>query len=568
MNEVSNFCNVDGNDQICVMNASNPCDSTDCCLICSTIDPTNQYDFPPFVPHVSQGSLGGKTISMNAYHAGGVLEYNAHNLYGFMEAIATQTALQTARPGQRAFMVTRSTYPGSGVYAAHWTGDNNSTWANLRESIITMNNLALFGIPMVGADICGFLGNTNAELCTRWIEVGAFSPFSRDHNGLDQIPQELYRWESVATASRVVLGLRYQLLPYLYTLLHNAHTTGATVLNAMWMHFPADPKTLYKDGQYMWSNGILFTPVLTMGATSVNGYFPTGVWYSLLNSAFIDSSAGGQSVVLDTPLEETNVHVRGGTILPMQNQDNTAMTTAAARLTPFALLVALDGDGLAKGSLYLDDGEQISLDTFSSVTYTAIPVDYLDDDDKEEENHVAGGTIQSSVITRLYSSPQIINKIQIKGVSTIKGDFTATPDTCAATMTWSTTAAAAAAAAATNMVTLAPEIIQHNDYSELVVTFDDLNLNIVSDFYLSWKCASSDDSTKKSDDDDEGWDAIPTYGQALIICAALAVLVGVTFGGYKFYLLHGRGAKASNSVPLIPSDESPAERSAGSLSIA
>ena len=208
MNEVSNFCNLDGNDQICVMNASNPCDSTTCCLICSTIDSTNKYYFPPFVPHVSQGSLAGKTLSMNSYHAGDVLEYDAHNLYGLMESVATQTALENARPGRRAFMVSRSTYPGSGVYAAHWTGDNNSSWVDLGESIITMNNLALFGIPMVGADICGFLGNTNEELCARWIEVGAFSPFSRNHNGLGQIPQELYRWDTVAASSRAVLGLK------------------------------------------------------------------------------------------------------------------------------------------------------------------------------------------------------------------------------------------------------------------------------------------------------------------------------------------------------------------------
>lgn len=230
------------------------------------------------------------------------------------------------------------------------------------------------------------------------------------------------------------------------------------------------------------------------------------------------------------------------------------MTTTAARLTPFVLLVALDGNGLAEGSLYLDDGEQISLDVYSSVSYDATSVDYAD------ESYAAGGIIQSTVITSLYSSPQVLTKIQIKGISTIKGDFAATPESCTATLTLS--------GATPTTVVLSPEIVQYNDYSELVVSLEDLNLNIVSDYSLSWKCVSSDDSGKNSNDDEEGWGSLPTYAQALIICSILVVLVGVTFGGYKFYVLHGGGTKKSHSSPLLPTNETPGERSAGSLSIA
>ena len=137
MNEVSNFCNDAGTSQICVLDPNNSCPDNSCCLICSTPEPDNQYDFPPFVPNTYMQTMSGKTVSMNAYHAGGVLEYNAHNMYGFMESIATRDALVSVT-GQRPFLLSRSTFPGSGSYAAHWTGDNAARWPDLAASIITM----------------------------------------------------------------------------------------------------------------------------------------------------------------------------------------------------------------------------------------------------------------------------------------------------------------------------------------------------------------------------------------------------------------------------------------------
>lgn len=142
-----------GGDQVCTLR-DDPTDCPDgCCLNCTTPEPQNQYDFPPFVPHISQGHMAGKTLSMAALHAGGVLEYNSHSLYGHMESIATRRALRSGS-SNRPFLLTRSTFLGSGAHSAHWTGDNAATWNDLAASIVTMNNMALFGVPMIGADIC------------------------------------------------------------------------------------------------------------------------------------------------------------------------------------------------------------------------------------------------------------------------------------------------------------------------------------------------------------------------------------------------------------------------------
>lgn len=503
---------------MCTLDPNVNCDgSTDCCLLCETPDPTNTLDFPPFTPHVAQGSLSAKTFAMSAIHANGVKEYDAHNLYGYMESIATQVALEAVN-NKRAFMVTRSTFAGSGKYAAHWTGDNMATWNDLSASITTMSNLALFGIPMVGADICGFLEDTTPELCTRWIQVGAFSPFSRNHNGLNDAPQELYRWDSVADASRTVLNLRYRLLPYLYTLMYNAHKKADTVLNAMWMHFPADRNTFFRDGQYMWSNGLLFTPVLVEGATSVEGYFPMGKWYSLFDTYLINSPEGGLFKEMNTPLMDTNVHMRGGTVIPTQEFK---MTTAEAKVTPVTLLVALDSSGSATGSLFMDDGEQIEVTTYSEVTYDVVTVN-------------GAISLTSNVISSLYDCPTCtLGAVEVFGVS---------GTVCSASLQTGTSVIEPSSI----FLALAPTT---SSYSSVTVTFDDENaVNVFSDHVMKISCTS--DSTS-SDGGDDGFTSLPAYAQGLIITTCIIFGVAIIFVAskvimFKNTMTDGRGSYSSH----------------------
>ena len=158
--------------------------------------------------------LDYKTLATNATHVNGLVEIDTHNFYALMEERATHLALLDIHPGKRPFIIGRGTFPSAGKWMGHWLGDNFSRWSYLHLSIQGILQFQLFQIPMVGADTCGFNENTDEELCNRWSQLGAFSPFYRNHNTRGAIGQEPYRWESVANAAKTAIGVRYSLLNY------------------------------------------------------------------------------------------------------------------------------------------------------------------------------------------------------------------------------------------------------------------------------------------------------------------------------------------------------------------
>uniref|UniRef100_A0A669BLK2 alpha-glucosidase n=1 Tax=Oreochromis niloticus TaxID=8128 RepID=A0A669BLK2_ORENI len=326
---------------------------------------------PPYMPPLESKHLGlnHKTLCMNSEQilsdGTRVRHYDVHNLYGWSHTKPTYDAVLDVT-GKRGIVVTRSTYPSSGKWAGHWLGDNNASWDQLYKSIIGMMEFSLFGISYTGADICGFFNKADYEMCLRWMQLGAFYPYSRNHNGKGNPRQDPVAWDKpFADASRDVLNIRYTLLPYLYTLMYEAHTKGNTVIRPLLHEFVDDKTTweIYK--QFLWGPALLISPALDPGVTNVNGYLPNARWYDYHTAR--DVGVRGQMIDMPTPLDHINLHIRGGYILPWQKPEN---TTYYSRKNPLGLIVPLSDSGTAEGSLFWDDGEGI--DTVETNKYLLI----------------------------------------------------------------------------------------------------------------------------------------------------------------------------------------------------
>ncbi|XP_047993102.1 lysosomal alpha-glucosidase-like isoform X1 [Leguminivora glycinivorella] len=316
----------------------------------------------PYKPHTSGADgLRSKTICMDAQHYAGT-HRDWHNLYSLTEAIATDFALTEIR-GKRPFIISRSTFAGSGRYAGHWSGDVFSEWHDMAMSIPEILSFSLFGIPMMGADICGFNGDTTVELCKRWMQLGAFYPFSRNHNSDRSIPQDpVSLGPEVVAASRQALRTRYRLLPYYYTMFWRAHVAGETVARPLFFETPDNPVTHDIDAQFLIGPYLMISPILEQGARTTRAYFP-GVWYHLQDGSAL---AQDQWNTLD---ENQTVSVRGGGIIPLQAPPLGAVSTARARSSPLQLLAAAAARRAA-GALYWDHGD--TLNSYEEKQYSHI----------------------------------------------------------------------------------------------------------------------------------------------------------------------------------------------------
>src|SRR6185503_8609525 len=242
------------------------------------------------------------------------------NVFALLMARATYEGLERLRPNQRPYVITRAAYAGIQRYSTMWTGDTNSTWEALAMNIPMFTSLGLSGEPFIGSDVGGFMGRGSGELLTRAYQVSFLAPFCRNHKVIDGYDQEPWRFgKYYEDIIRRYLKLRYQLLPFLYTTLEEAHQTGTPLFRPLVLNYQDDPNTYNLDDEFMIGNDLLVAPVVKPDVTRRLVYLPKGTWYDFWTNKKYE---GGTMLIAEAPLETVPMFVRGGAIIPIAPEMN------------------------------------------------------------------------------------------------------------------------------------------------------------------------------------------------------------------------------------------------------
>jgi alpha-glucosidase len=229
--------------------------------------------------------------------------------------IAELSLFAEAKPGERFWSLNRSFIPGMQRFgAAVWTGDIAADWKPLERTPGEMLSYGLSGMPYSACDIGGYSGNTTPELLSRWMEAGVFFPIMRSHSENSSTPHFPWLFGPDAEAAiRKALDLRYQLIPYYYSLSHENATTAAPLMRPLVMEFPADANAVGLTDEWLMGKSLLAAPVLNAGgARSI--YLPADGWFDFGTS---HSTQGPQTVQVTAKLDEIPMYVRAGTLLPL-----------------------------------------------------------------------------------------------------------------------------------------------------------------------------------------------------------------------------------------------------------
>ena len=317
MNEAQNFCN-------------GACYETQ-------VPPTPVLSNAPYWP--TGRSLNIDSLSTDALHFSGFSELYEHNMWAYGEVRDTNLYFQSL--SKRPAIISRSSFAGQGFFGSKWLGDNHSTAQDMGLSVEGVMMMNMFGIPVVGADVCGFLGDTTPELCARWTRLAAFYPFARNHNDINSKSQEpydpMFNVKDPATGKtyseliKDAIKMRYNFIPYLYSHIHDMFHHGGAYFKPLFDVCPND-FNCYKDieSNFMLGNGLKVGMVTNkVGVTEGTFYFPSGAWCPLgdfetdciNNVKYVDGDTPqalpGTSEPMSATAADAHVHIAQQHIVPM-----------------------------------------------------------------------------------------------------------------------------------------------------------------------------------------------------------------------------------------------------------
>ncbi|MHA1301868.1 MAG: glycoside hydrolase family 31 protein [Candidatus Helarchaeota archaeon] len=295
--------------------------------------------------------------ALNSPHA------KVHNVYGLCMCRATREGLLKLQPNKRPFITTRSGFAGIQRYAAIWTGDNTSSWLHVKLSVTMLLNMGLSGVHFVGADIGGFaaslmhlrkiLFKIDPILYARWIQLGVFYPFSRTHYMAMTRPQEPWQFgREVEEISRKYIQLRYNLMPYIYTLFYEANQKGIPIMRPLILEYQNDERCLTIDSEFLFGSQFLVVPITKKRVKKQKVYLPKGKWIHYWTKVEYE---GPKEINVNVTITDIPIFVKGGSIIPMQPEME---YIGEKSINP--LILDIYPDGKSEYTLYEDDGESMN----------------------------------------------------------------------------------------------------------------------------------------------------------------------------------------------------------------
>ena len=185
-----------------------------------------------------------------------------HNLFGFNMTRAAGEALQKIAPEKKMLLFSRSSYIGMHRYGGIWTGDNQSWWSHILLNLKMMPSLNMCGFLYAGADLGGFGSDTTRDLLLRWLALGVFTPLMRNHTAIGTREQECYRFGQIEDF-RHVIGVRYRLIPYLYSEYLKAVENDEMYFRPLGFDYPDDRRAVETEDQLMLGDEVMIAPVYT-----------------------------------------------------------------------------------------------------------------------------------------------------------------------------------------------------------------------------------------------------------------------------------------------------------------
>lgn len=320
---------------------------------------------PDLPPNGSYFHVGPGTQFFNVYP----LFHTAAFYNGFRRDLKT-----------RALILARDSYLGAQHNGAiFWSSDISPNWDTLKRQVPTGINFVASGMPYWSTDIGGWqylpgshtpdhpplLDPSDArdnvghyddypELYVRWFEYGAFQPNFRSHGSRNHNEVWSYGKQAEPILEKY-LRLRYELMPYIYSLGHYSHQTGAPFMRGLFMDFPQDPRVVNIGDEYMFGPALLVAPVTEQGATSRSVYLPAGTdWYNYWTNERVH---GGQTITVAAPIDTIPLFVRAGSVLPLG--EPVESTNEVQKIARVRVYRGADGDF----ELYQDDGNTYAYET-------------------------------------------------------------------------------------------------------------------------------------------------------------------------------------------------------------